>query len=66
MREPVYFKKWVIFWREILLARARLFYLFFKDFLEPFLGAVEPYSPNGYRRVLTTFYLSTNNFLSEY
>ncbi|RXW79496.1 hypothetical protein CYQ65_12720 [Enterococcus faecium] len=31
-------KKWVIFWREILLARARLFYLFFKDFLEPFLG----------------------------
>ncbi|XTU00975.1 hypothetical protein ACJK31_00105 (plasmid) [Enterococcus faecium] len=28
MREPVYFKKWVIFWREILLARARLFYLF--------------------------------------
>ncbi|WP_049059337.1 hypothetical protein, partial [Enterococcus faecium] len=38
MREPVYFKKWVIFWREILLARARLFYLFFKDFLEPFLG----------------------------
>ncbi|WP_074404170.1 hypothetical protein, partial [Enterococcus faecium] len=38
MREPVYFKKWVIFWRGILLARARLFYLFFKDFLEPFLG----------------------------
>ncbi|OOL62542.1 hypothetical protein B1P95_20700, partial [Enterococcus faecium] len=51
MREPVYFKKWVIFWREILLARARLFYLFFKDFLEPFLGELSltlPTDTEGY------------------
>ena len=59
MREPVYFKKWVIFWREILLARARLFYLFFKDFLEPFLGGSLALLSQRIQK-------GTNNFLSEY
>ncbi len=59
MREPVYFKKWVIFWREILLARARLFYLFFKDFLEPFLGG-------SWALLSQRIQKGTNNFLSEY
>ena len=59
MREPVYFKKWVIFWREILLARARLFYLFFKEFLEPFLGG-------SWALLSQRIQKGTNNFLSEY
>ncbi|MGC3008444.1 hypothetical protein ACPTHZ_14275, partial [Enterococcus faecium] len=59
MREPVYLKNWVIFWREILLARARLFYLFFKEFLEPCYG--------GSRALLSQrIEKGTNNFLSEY